>query len=61
MLRNSIDKDEVKAWAAVITAVLGVVYAAEKVIEKGCSLFGMLKPHKNTTRASSSEAPHQSL
>ena len=33
------NKNEVKAWAGVVTAVLGAVFLAEKVIDKTCCLF----------------------
>lgn len=33
------DKNDVKAWALVVSAVLGAMLAAERVVEKTHSLF----------------------
>ena len=40
------DKNEVKAWALVVSAVLGAVLAAERVIEKTHSLFCRFSSNK---------------
>ena len=47
-IRN-MDKNEVKAWAGVITAVLGAVFLAEKVIDKTCCLFSRFTSAKNSS------------
>jgi len=40
------DKNEVKAWALVVSAVLGAVLAAERVVEKTYNLYCRFAPTK---------------
>lgn len=47
--RLGMDKNEVKAWAGVVTAVLGAVFLAEKVIGKTYCLFSRFTSGKKNS------------
>lgn len=43
------DKDDVKAWAGVVSAVLSAVFLAEKVIDRTCDLFSRFASAKKNS------------